>query len=658
MASTFAPDIASPVPAGDVVRLDVARSGDRLSVSAAVETPGDAPTARRRDEVLFDAGAVADRCRDLTRTLNTATRRGLVTPDILDRLRDMGQVFADDLLPDHAKDILRGSGGRYLVLNLDEELTHIPWELLHDGDRFLCQRFAMGRLTRIDGRGPSPAGRRSASPSPRLLILADPAGDLDGAYGEGIQLRDHADQRRLRADFRADRVTPDMVRERLRQYDMVHFAGHCDYDPDVPDNSGWRLAGGHLRAGDVRRMNGTGLMPAFVFSNACQSARSGEWRVRDEALREIHGLASAFLLAGVRHYLGTFWEIPDEPGRCFALAFYHFLLDGHGVGEAVRLARLRLLDRFGESGIVWASYLLYGDPSFAYLPGAGQPAPETRSRTELERPVHVRGGYHPPGEEEEAAGAMADAVEDVIDFGAQPPVRSGKRTAKIVAALALLAAMVLAAMALLRPAAVSVTVPREAPSLSPADRAKAEAERRARLERLMAALTRLQEGAPAGIPSVATDRPLTLWMAGVDAGLSPEGPESPADAAESLSAALLAALAETGPAKLVERERLDDLLAELDLGASTLADPEAALMLGRLLAARLMLTGRLVSGGEEGPLAVLRLVETETGAILAVFSRPLSQDSSTTDTGRVLAGMTRRAIEERFSPSPRKEPSP
>ena len=108
-------------------------------------------------------------------------------------------------------------------------------------------------------------------------------------------------------------------------------------------------------------------MPALIFSNACQSARTEEWDIKEHFQDEIFGLANAFILSGVKHYVGTFWEIPDEPGSRFALEFYKALLSGMTIGRAVRESRLALIRQYGEETIVWGSYILYGDPTFKYM---------------------------------------------------------------------------------------------------------------------------------------------------------------------------------------------------------------------------------------------------------------------------------------------------
>jgi curli biogenesis system outer membrane secretion channel CsgG len=70
----------------------------------------------------------------------------------------------------------------------------------------------------------------------------------------------------------------------------------------------------------------------------------------------------------------------------------------------------------------------------------------------------------------------------------------------------------------------------------------------------------------------------------------------------------------SGRVKVVDRVVLDRLLAELNLGTSDLADPETALRLGRVMAARIMGTGILFTMPGD-TLVNLRLVDTETSAI-------------------------------------------
>lgn len=71
--------------------------------------------------------------------------------------------------------------------------------------------------------------------------------------------------------------------------------------------------------------------------------------------------------------------------------------------------------------------------------------------------------------------------------------------------------------------------------------------------------------------------------------------------------------------KVIEREALETLLQEQNLGVSNLADPKARLAIGKLLPASLLLLGDLLPQGQ-GEKVFLRLVDTETTQVLASFS--------------------------------------
>ncbi len=83
----------------------------------------------------------------------------------------------------------------------------------------------------------------------------------------------------------------------------------------------------------------------------------------------------------------------------------------------------------------------------------------------------------------------------------------------------------------------------------------------------------------------------------------------------------------SGRVKVVERVLLDRLLEELNLGSSELANPETALKLGKVLAARLIGTGSLFYM-PQGTLLNLRLIDTETSGIPQVTTRQFGPQAS------------------------------
>jgi class 3 adenylate cyclase/CHAT domain-containing protein/tetratricopeptide (TPR) repeat protein len=409
-----------------VLRLEVARERDRLKIGVHEHMAGEEITLRHYEEMPVSMDWIETRCREIVENLNRANRQGRLTPEVLIKLREVGQFFYDEFFTARVKRKFKETTAEYLSLNLDDHLVHIPWELLNDGHQFLCQRFNMGRLVRTRQTIIGSRSRTLARPL-RMMILADPQGDLRAAYEEGIQIRDHMDRHKqlVNVSIRSGDITPEFIREKIRNFDLVHFAGHADYNPDNPEESGWRLTRGSLSAQDIIKMAGTAAMPALIFSNACQSARTEKWSLTGDFHSEIFGLANGFLLAGVKHYVGTFWEILDEPSSRFALEFYNRLLTGSTTGEAVRLSRQALIKAYGEETIVWASYLLYGDPTSSYL-------------------EHIKLAEAPADSEVQRV-SIADkgirAREEVIDFAEEEAPKKWKSWWAVATGIFLLAAM-------------------------------------------------------------------------------------------------------------------------------------------------------------------------------------------------------------------------
>src|SRR5206468_895565 len=101
--------------------------------------------------------------------------------------------------------------------------------------------------------------------------------------------------------------------------------------------------------------------PYVVFANSCGSARTARWEDHEDRTYE---LVRAFLGGGVKCYVGSLAGILDRPSQEFALAFYtQFLALRKEIGEALHAARLQL-KATRESDLTWASYVLYGDPTF------------------------------------------------------------------------------------------------------------------------------------------------------------------------------------------------------------------------------------------------------------------------------------------------------
>ncbi len=151
---------------------------------------------------------------------------------------------------------------------------------------------------------------------------------------------------------------------------------------------------------------------------------------------------------------------------------------------------------------------------------------------------------------------------------------------------------------------------------------KEDMERQKRVDALISELSdRFQKGEAVPLPPTDgwSSRPMTVAFLGFKStggALLREG------MSDLLQQEIAQNLMSAGRASVVEREMMDKLLAELKLGSSNLADPETALRLGKLLSARLIVTGSLVQVSNSVRFS-LRMIDPETSAIRIVYSDSL-----------------------------------
>jgi len=381
---------------------------------------------REIDDALVDRLA-----RDIAGVLNRGTRWADADRASGELLRRKGAALFDALLPAPIKAALRAVAGAgepaELVVTASRSLGQVPWELLHTGFGFLGMALALGRVEPGATTTPQRAERART-----MLVVADPRGDLIGSYYEGLTLRDElgADPGRLRVDLRSSEVGRGDVLELLRDYDLVHYAGHAEpitREPDAP--RGWWLRDGVLGPDVIRELAGGARFPRLVFVNACRSARA-------EGAAAGVSLAEAFVHAGAEHVIGTVWDVPDEPASGFAIQFHAALVSGATVGEAARRARLWVAARYGAGAIYWAAWVVHGDPGVALF----DPAARDRGTADVREPA----AEELPALAARVRGMASAAIPEVASLDERRRARwlEALRRGAVVACVAILAVIV------------------------------------------------------------------------------------------------------------------------------------------------------------------------------------------------------------------------
>ena len=301
-------------------------------------------------------------------------------PDtVVEDLQQIGALVFSHLLTEPARKRLRTAEPCDINLRLDEQLIHIPWELCYDGSDFLITKFRVGRQIITSYPIPGAVTGREVHRPIKVLLIADPTESLSQASDEAERLCTQLD---TISGIEVTLLGGKGVRKipllaALQTHDVVHFAGHSHYDAEHPTASGWRLHDDVLTAGELSKLS---RPPLLVFSNSCQAGTTAEWAGNYRYEGQAFGIGSAFLLAGVKNYIGTFWVVHDEESELFAMAFYRSLITGQSLGEALLQARQTIISQRGWQSLTWASYMLYGDPTARLL------SPENEAPAQLEQP--------------------------------------------------------------------------------------------------------------------------------------------------------------------------------------------------------------------------------------------------------------------------------
>lgn len=416
--------------------LEAAREGDKLKIGIRERISSELDPSIDPYEVkelsLEKLAQIEALCLETMDFLGATGGKGDINNRASESLKKMGEMLCDELLTPKVKEILGQSDAPCLIIRIDDKMVQIPWELICLDGEFLCERFNLGRLVRTRQEITGMNNKNISYPI-NMWILANPGKDLPSADEEGNLLLGITDDVNpddatiINAFLDSSNVTPEKISSKIKNSDIVHFAGHAEYDSEDMSQSGWKISGEYFGPKDIDKMAGSSKMPSIVFSNACMSARTDEWKQGNDSF----GIANAFLRAGVKYYVGTAWEIMDTPSTLFACEFYNQLFSGKSIGESVRIARKEIKNRYSNDYIGWAGYLLYGDPRYKLFDVAKETNPVIpEKRIPLTVGTEMQGNFRGTATERRQAG---------IEFG-----RKKSKTASIFLSLSIAAILIIA----------------------------------------------------------------------------------------------------------------------------------------------------------------------------------------------------------------------
>ena len=236
----------------------------------------------------------------------------------------------------------------------DGALRLLPWAALHDGQRFLIEKYALAVTPSLTLTEPRPLARDKAQVLavglssavdgfPPLPRVPEELRGIQRLYG-GRVLLDQA-------------FSPERLEHALREghFGIVHIAAHGQFAPEAAHSflltARGKLTFPHL-AQMVGRLRWRAEPLELLTLSACDTAQGDD--------RAALGLAGVAIQAGVRSALATLWQVADEAASVLMTTFYQQLqTPGMSRARALQQAQVHLLrqPRYAEP-FFWAPFVL------------------------------------------------------------------------------------------------------------------------------------------------------------------------------------------------------------------------------------------------------------------------------------------------------------
>lgn len=307
-------------------------------------------------------------------------------------LEELGQALYKLAIPEELHSLLERNRSPLAIYGGD---PLFPWEVLHDGERFLGMRFPIGRLPSWfePGREKDSGEHKSVGLERLQMVLcANPLGDFPAAQREIDFLIDSLPTRQPYTILRDEDVTVDGVESALRTHAnsqgiLWHIAArgtfHAVEGAKIP------VEGGHITPQGLR-WSAPGRTWAFLHLGA---TGDGEHHVSATSV----AFATSLLERGVQGVVVSLRPNFTAGGRQLIGDYYRLVLEGISPAEALVVAKRRFLAR-NPLDPAWYSFVFFGDPGIRLFERSHQ-----QSEVSSQRPL-----------EPAAAGVFGGSVTDPL----------------------------------------------------------------------------------------------------------------------------------------------------------------------------------------------------------------------------------------------------
>ena len=339
-----------------------------MSIPKPRRIQGEVKVDERIDRIMERAGKIL-RFGDIYTTLSRKTTK-IDKRDSLDKAGkefygeavSLGYELYSSYIPSNIHGYLNSmldySSDIRFMIETEGRDAKLPWEILHNGEDFLCLRTRMSRV--IMKRIFTSEIKSNKIPTFKgvLVVGSNPRNDLENVEREAeiiFRTLKKIEGINIKLLTGIDATKVNVVSEiETGNYQVLHYSGHSNYDRENPMLSYLLLSREReLMAHELARLS-KGEKLQLVFLNSCSSGVGGGFGIG------VMGLADSFVKVGVPYVIGMSWSISDAGAIVLAEEFYNRLMITKDPGGSLQRARLKTGERFDWKDPVWAAPIMYG----------------------------------------------------------------------------------------------------------------------------------------------------------------------------------------------------------------------------------------------------------------------------------------------------------
>ena len=219
-----------------------------------------------------------------------------------------------------------------LVFVMDSNLRTIPVAALHDGKKFVIERFAIASIASLRLTDLTPRSRES---NVLAMGLSQSRGGFAPLPAVESEVQIISSKIMTGSVFLNENFTLENLQNRRQKgnYNIIHLATHAQFLNNSPEGSFIQLWGQRLRLDQLPGLRFESPKVEILTLSACQTAVGNNL-----------GLAGLAVESGAKSVLASLWSVADVGTAPLMIGFYHHLRNAPSKAVALQQAQLALLN--------------------------------------------------------------------------------------------------------------------------------------------------------------------------------------------------------------------------------------------------------------------------------------------------------------------------